>query len=333
MTNRRDLFHGMLLGTLIALMGGCAATSGLNVGQAMPWGEPASALAEPTGLSPLHDGGLLVADSGHNRIVRLDADGRVLDTWGRRGAGPGEFRRPLGLSVGADGRVLVADYLNDRVQVLGSGGRPIAQWATFGKDERFNGPADVAVDGEGNVYVVEFNGSRVIKLDHDGNHIRTWGAQGHGRDEFYYPTRIAIGPDRRVWVTDAYNHRLKVYTADGELVRILGEYGDKPGQFNVPGGVAFDPSGGFWVADFFNSRLQHFADTPRGKPEVTVWTGEHSRVGHLRHPTDLTFSQGGRALYVVEFGHNRLVRLDLHQTGTTTWNATPARSSLGRYWY
>jgi len=275
-------------------------------------------LSEPTTLAAHPDGGWLVTDSGHNRLVWFDARARVLATWGGPGEKPGAFRRPLGVAVGPEGRIFVADYLNDRLQVLDRKGRPIEQWSTFGDDERFNGPADVATDAEGHVYIVEFNGSRIIKLNAQGDLIKTWGEQGQGRRQFYYPTRIAVAPDGRIWVTDAYNHRLKVYTPGGQLNHIIGGKGEQPGRFNVPGGVAFDEAGGFWVADFFNDRLQHF-DGTEGEPAVTVWAGEHSDAGALHQPTDLAFGRNREVLYIVDHGRDRLVRFDPRRQEATAW--------------
>jgi len=279
---------------------------------------PGTELSGPISLTAHPDGGWLVVDSGNDRLVRFDGEGCILASWGGRGEEPGAFQRPLGVAVGPDRRVFVADYLNDRVQVLDCEGRPVAQWTGFGDGERFSGPADVAVDANGRVYVVEFNGSRVIKLNAQGDLIKKWGEQGHERGQFYYPTRIAVGPDRRVWVTDAYNHRLKVYTPGGELKHIIGGKGERPGRFNVPGGVGFDRAGGFWVADFFNNRVQHF-DGTAGEPAVTVWTGEPSDAGPLRHPTDLAFGPNHEALYIVDHGQHRLVRFDPRRREATAW--------------
>jgi len=71
-------------------------------------------LSGPTSLTAHPDGGWLVTDSGHDRLVRFDAEGRGLASWGGRGEGPGALQRPLGVAVGPEGRIFVADYLNDR---------------------------------------------------------------------------------------------------------------------------------------------------------------------------------------------------------------------------
>ena len=62
------------------------------------------------------DGGepsLKVAECG--RAVELDATGRVVDTFGSHGSGPGQFRVGHDIAVGPDGAVYVADSGNRRV--------------------------------------------------------------------------------------------------------------------------------------------------------------------------------------------------------------------------
>jgi len=267
-------------------------------------------LQQPVGIAPHPRGGVLVADSGNNRVVWINDTGDVRATWGGEGDHLGQFQRPLGVAAGSDGRIYVADYLNDRVQVLAASDESEGKWSSFGDDVGFMGPADVTVDQDGLVYVVEFNGGRVVKLDSSGRLLKTWGEQGHGLKEFYYPTRITTGPDGNLWVTDAYNHRLKVYDPEGNLLYIIGSEGDAKGQFNVPGGVAFDAQGRVWIADFFNNRLQRFTVSINGQPEdAMVWTGSETDNDRLQKPTDLNIDLRTGELYVVDYGNNRLLKL------------------------
>jgi hypothetical protein len=53
----------------------------------------------------LPDGGALVGEFGEGRIYRIGSDGSVVETWGRKGEGPGEYQASAILS---DGRLLLA---------------------------------------------------------------------------------------------------------------------------------------------------------------------------------------------------------------------------------
>ena len=52
---------------------------------------------------------IYVADSGNYRIQKFDRDGKYLQTIGRKGEGPGEFRRPLGICFNAENNLYVLE--------------------------------------------------------------------------------------------------------------------------------------------------------------------------------------------------------------------------------
>lgn len=86
-------------------------------------------LGRVRGLTRDPDGQILVVDADVPGIRVFGPDGDWLATWGREGAGPGEFRRPDGGIVAlADGRIVVRDPGNARLQVLSATGEPIGQW-------------------------------------------------------------------------------------------------------------------------------------------------------------------------------------------------------------
>jgi DNA-binding beta-propeller fold protein YncE len=90
---------------------------------------PDAQLRRPEGLSLDRDGNLWVADYGHDRVVKLAPDGHLLQSWGSRGSGPGEFVGPKGVAIDpVSGRLYVADTGNARVQRLAPDGTPEASW-------------------------------------------------------------------------------------------------------------------------------------------------------------------------------------------------------------
>jgi peptidylamidoglycolate lyase len=63
------------------------------------------------------DGGDPTAEpASRGKVVELDAEGRVLDTFGAPGKGPGQFQLGHDIAVGADGAVYVAEGSGKRVQ-------------------------------------------------------------------------------------------------------------------------------------------------------------------------------------------------------------------------
>jgi tripartite motif-containing protein 71 len=90
---------------------------------------PEVQLRRPEGIVLDHDGNLWVADYGRDRVVKLTPDGRLLQSWGVRGSGPGEFVGPKGVAIDpASGRLYVADTGNARIQRLSPDGTAEATW-------------------------------------------------------------------------------------------------------------------------------------------------------------------------------------------------------------
>lgn len=79
--------------------------------------ETSEALVLPRGLAVERGGGLLVADTLGQQIVRLGQDGSVMSAYGVRGGAPGQLNFPSDVAVRGE-RVIVADRANDRVQVV-----------------------------------------------------------------------------------------------------------------------------------------------------------------------------------------------------------------------
>lgn len=106
---------------------------------------------------------VLVADTGHHRVVEVAPGGAVRQTWGRRGPEPGSFIAPAGIDVGADGTVYVGDTGNDRLQRFDAGGRLLGAWGERGSLEgQLDEPRGVAVDAGGRVYVADGGNHRVV---------------------------------------------------------------------------------------------------------------------------------------------------------------------------
>ena len=104
----------------------------------------------PADVAVSRSGEIYVADGyGNSAIHRFSPEGRHLGSWGRPGAGPGEFTTPHGIWVDAQERVLVADRENNRVQLLSPEGDCYGEWRDLYH------PMDIYVDAGGTVYVTD----------------------------------------------------------------------------------------------------------------------------------------------------------------------------------
>ena len=170
----------------------------------------------PTNLAVGPAGDLYVADGyGNARVHRFAPGGRLIQSWGEPGAGPGQFHVPHGIAVDRDGTVYVADRENSRIQLFTADGVFRGEWTDVAR------PCQVCFDREGRVYVAELGfragrwpgtgahepgatGGRVSVFDRGGRLQATWGG---GEDpcapgDFFAPHGIAVDARGDVYVTE-----------------------------------------------------------------------------------------------------------------------------------
>ncbi len=160
----------------------------------------------PTDLAIAPDGDLYVADGyGNSRVHRFSPDGRLIQSWGEPGSGPGQFKVPHGIAVDAAGRVFVADRENCRVQIFSGNGEYLAEWTNLAR------PCQVFLDPTGNAYIAELGwragmwpgtepptpdapSGRLTILAPDGSLLARWGG-GHdpmAPDAFFAPHDVIV---------------------------------------------------------------------------------------------------------------------------------------------
>jgi len=115
-----------------------------------------------TGICCDREGNLYVADAGWNKISKLNSEGRYIMSFGREGAGPGEFLgtargRNLRISFGNDGNIYVMDHGAWRLSVFTQNGVFIKQF----KLQPYTNDTPV-VNSYGDIYLLSNSGVRVV---------------------------------------------------------------------------------------------------------------------------------------------------------------------------
>ncbi len=129
-------------------------------------GSGAGAFVHPQALALDRAGDIDVADTGNNRIVRLDPAGNVIGGWGAPGTAAGHFHAPNGIGVDGAGTVFVLDSQNNRVQAFSEDGRYLYRWGNRGPGPgQLSQPGALAVGCEGNVYVADTNNNRIERFE------------------------------------------------------------------------------------------------------------------------------------------------------------------------
>ncbi len=97
----------------------------------------------PRGIAVEADGSIVVADTGHHRLLRFSPEGVLLAEIGSSGAGPVQFQEPVAVLPGANGDLWVTDTWNGRIQrlsaahvSLGEITVPLSMWSTRHPDDK-----------------------------------------------------------------------------------------------------------------------------------------------------------------------------------------------------
>ncbi len=174
----------------------------------------------PRSFAFAKDGTVYVADSSNHRIVHLDLEGNIINSWGSFADGvsapaaPGTFNEPWGIALGRDGSVYATDTWNHRVQKFTANGKFLKQWGIFGQGETpesFYGPRGLAVDSEGRVYVTDTGNKRIVVFDANGIFITQFGTAGFDPGQFDEPVGIAVDKNGTVYVADTWNQRVQTF--------------------------------------------------------------------------------------------------------------------------
>jgi streptogramin lyase len=222
------------------------------------WGGTGGArpiFSEPAGVAVNGWGAVIVADSGHNRLVQLSPQGQPLYV---RHDG---FSNPQGLAVDAAGDVFVADQNNSRIVKLSSDGRPLPPWGTGDSGaSKLNAPYAVALDPHGDLWVLDAGTPALHEFSPAGKLLKE--AQPGTQPVMLYGG-MAIGSDGRVNLTGGPSGGLSVFspsalssTSENSPAATYGGVGSQGGQFQSPKGIAIDGRGDRYIADTGNDRVE-----------------------------------------------------------------------------
>lgn len=219
-------------------------------------------LREPRGVSWDSSGDVYIADTGNNRIRKVDRSTNLISTVagsaqaGFAGdGGPATSASLLGVNdvtLGQDGDFYIASASNSRVRrvdgstgiietIAGNGETSFGGDGGLARNAQFHGPHAISHDGDGNLYVAGGATRRVRRIDRTTAQVSTVAGDGSGG-----------------------------FSGDGGPATQAG--------FGTIEGVAVDDSGNIFIADQSNHRIRR-VDAQTGIIETVVGTGTAGFAG------------------------------------------------------
>jgi DNA-binding beta-propeller fold protein YncE len=241
----------------------------------------------PQAVSVDPRGFLYVADTGNDRVQKLDASGRCIATVGGFGRGREQFNAPVSVWAENGLDVFVADYTNGRIERYDKDLHYIGSMVSsdaWPEALRFGFPLDVILTTQSELFCLDGENSRILKLDVLGNPQLAFGGYDTGDGRLVDPQRLAVSSENRVYVTDGEGGRVLVYDAYGNfLAAVEGTPLEKPaGLCDAPG------TGLVLVADPGSRRVVAL----RGLAPVWSFGGETVPEATFSAPVDVCYRNG-----------------------------------------
>jgi sugar lactone lactonase YvrE len=211
-------------------------------------------LNAPRALAVDANGDVFVADSGNNRVRKVDITGKIFTIAGTGDAGysgdGGEAVRahlsaPAGLAAGFGGSLYIADTRNNVVRevaanglistVAGTGAAAYASDGVPATATPLSSPEGLAFDSEGNLYIDDVGNSRVRRVDLTGSMttIAGTGIQGFSGDgqrasaaDLSLATEggqaLAVDSEGNLYIADAGNERIRKVDLHRNITTVAG---------------------------------------------------------------------------------------------------------------
>ncbi|MBI4550635.1 MAG: PKD domain-containing protein, partial [Candidatus Latescibacteria bacterium] len=291
-------------------------------------------------------GNLYIADSGNNRVRRVDAITKIITTVAGNGTagfsgdgGPAtlaSLNNPDDVFVDGAGNLYIADEKNDCIRKVDYSTDIRGIITTFVSG--LNKPTDVWMDEAGNLYISDHVNNQIVKRDPGGTVTVIIGGLNR-------PRGIVVDGSGNLYIADRDNHRvLKRNLSTGITTTVAGNgtegfFGDE-GQATLarlagPEDVTIDGSGNLYIADRWNHRVRRVDNgvitTVVGSGPTGPGNGDFTEDGipateaRFNSITSV-FLDGAGELYFIDY-YNQLTRKVI----ATPINQQPVANAGGPY--
>lgn len=293
MTRAKSLKHLLFCFVLLSLQSVFAAEF-IELGRLA---DPEQPFRNPQAISVGSDGTVYVVDTGNNRIVAFDRQGRFIKSIGGFGFEEDQFDQPLDIWTGSIINLYVADYNNDRVQRYDRNLNFLSSLDGGAVEEpfAFSQVAGCAVNSNNDLFVLERGEIKIIKFNRFGKAERSFGDYESGDGELIEPHQIDILQNKYVVVSDAGLHALKLYDFFGTYLRSL-----QTPAMKKPLGLASLPDERLMACD------------PEAK-KIWLWKKDLRSVSAVKFPPNITPANPRDIAGHIHNGQLRLYLIDGNQ--------------------
>ncbi len=162
--------------------------------------------ARPTDIAFLPDGTFFVSDGYVNtRVVKFDKEGKVLTTWGTKGAGPGQFNLPHSIDIDRNRRIYVADRSNSRIQIFDENGKYLDQWPDIRQ------PYHIMISADQHLWVADGVTNKFLQYDLNGKLLSSWGTYGTFPGAFWGVHQFSVNSEGNLYAAETFGGRTQKF--------------------------------------------------------------------------------------------------------------------------
>ncbi|MCZ6820249.1 MAG: NHL repeat-containing protein [Calditrichaeota bacterium] len=265
------------------------------------------ALSQPQALAVDAKGQVFVLDTGNNRILKFDRNGKFIYAVGGFGWEEEQFDQPRDISVKLLLDVFVADYNNERVERYDKDLNYLSSYDsddTLPSELQFGFPTGIDISRHGELFVCDSENDRVLKLNSSGEPVLSFGDFNWGEGQLREPGKIEVTPEDVVYVTDREANDVVVFDYYGTYVTRFGRK------------ILQQPNGLVWtgdqllVADSGHDRVVVF---DRRNDAVFHWGAKGELNGAFDNPVDVAVHE--ERIYVLDANNGRVQVFVLQRRG------------------
>ena len=243
-------------------------------------------LGNPNDVSVDSQGTVVIADTRHGHVRRVDSDGIIHNVagaafqWDKGDGGPALNANLVHVSSvahDADDNLYIADTGVGRIRrvdartgiidtVVGTGIPGYSGDGGPAREAQVNGVSSVTFDATGNMYFVDHNCHVIRRVDTHGiiTTIVGSGEQGFTPDgtpateaKLDIPQGVAVSSDGTVYFTDSANHLVRRVTAGGVIETVAGSEGPYAETgLNTPFGLTFYGEDVLLISEQYGHRIR-----------------------------------------------------------------------------
>jgi len=241
-----------------------------------------------------NNGEMYYLEADNQRIVKIDKTGKLLASYGGKGA----LSYPQGLALDGSGNIFIADTGNKRVIHLKDEGASFQVIKTLPKPTENWQPTALDLNGLA-LYITDSLNQKVWIFKPDDSYsqigIGTKGVSALGAsNKIYKNYGMATDLSGNVYIINTFQNSVQKYSPQGRLIMDYGVRGRGEVCFIYPKDIVIDLNDNMYIADTGNDRVQKTDKMGRFKGFYGV---DENKNGKIFRPCGLNISNDGY-LYV-----------------------------------